>query len=90
MTVVTYDLDVEVKSAAAEGIIATVTSTAVDVTVNGQRVLAPPDFDSLLYFAADGVPIDVKISPDGIVGEVANWDSVKADLSSASDGKGRQ
>ena len=42
--------------------------------------LTPPDFDSLLYFAADGVPIDVEISPDGIVGAVANWDSIKSDL----------
>jgi hypothetical protein len=43
-------------------------------------VLSPPDFDSLLYVAADGVPIDVEISPDGIVGAVANWEGIKSDL----------
>jgi hypothetical protein len=80
VTVITYDLGVEIKSASAEGIVATVTSNAVDITVNGQRVLTPPDFDSLLYLAADGVPIDVKMSPDGIIDEVADWDSVKAAL----------
>lgn len=80
VTVITYDLDVAVTSASAEGIVATVTNTAVNVTVNGKRVLTAPDFDSLLYFAADGVPIDVEISPDGIVGAVANWETVKADL----------
>ena len=80
MTVINYDLDVGIKSASPEGIVATVTHTAVDVTVNGQRVLTPPDFDSLLYIAADGLPIDVEISADGIVGEVDDWDSVKATL----------
>jgi hypothetical protein len=80
VTVITYALDVAVKSAEPDGIVATVTSTAVDVTVNGKRVLSAPDFDSLLYFAADGLPIDVEISPDGIVGAVAEWETVKAEL----------
>jgi hypothetical protein len=80
VTVIAYDLAVGVKSAGAEGSIAVVTSSAIDVSVNGQRVLAPPDFDSLLYFAADGVPIDIEVSPDGIIGGVANWDAVKDHL----------
>jgi len=80
VTVITYDLEVGFKSAGADGLVATVTSTGVNVTVNGQRALVPPDFDSLLYFAADGVPIDIEISADGIVGAVADWDSVKADF----------
>jgi hypothetical protein len=80
VTIITYDLGVAVKSIAPGGITVTVTTTATNVTVNGQRVLAPPDFDSLLYVAAEGVPIDVEISPDGIVGAVANWDSIKSDL----------
>ena len=80
VTVIHSELAVEVKSVTAEEIVATVTNTAVNATVNGQRTLTPPDFDSLLYFAADGVPIDLKISADGIVGEVADWDRVKATL----------
>ncbi len=80
VTIIRHNLDVEVKSVSAEEIVATVTNTAVDTTINGQRTLTPPDFDSLLYFAADGVPIDLKINADGIVGEVADWDKVKATL----------
>ncbi len=80
VTVITYDLEVEFKSTAPEGLITTVTSTAVNATVNGQRVLSPTDFDSLLYFAAEGVPIDVEVSPNGIVGAISNWESTKSDL----------
>ena len=80
VTAVSYDLGVDIKSVTPEEIIATVTTSAVDVSVNGQRVLDPPDFDSALYLAADGIPIDVSISPDGIVGEVQDWDAVKATL----------
>lgn len=80
VTVITYDLEVGFKSASPDGLIATVTSTGVNVTVNGQRVLVAPDFDSLLYFAVDGVPIDIEISSDGIVGAVADWDGIKADF----------
>ncbi len=80
VTIIRHDLAVEVKSVSADEIVATVTNSAVDATVNGQRTLTPPDFDSLLYFAADGVPIDIKINADGIVGEVADWDKVKATL----------
>ena len=80
VTIIAYDLGMTVKSVGPEGAVATVTSSAVDVTVNGQRVLNPTDFDSLLYFAAEGVPFDVEVSPDGIIGAVANWDAVKADL----------
>jgi hypothetical protein len=79
-TVVRYDLAVEIKSVSPEGVVATVTTGTVDVSVDGKRVLAPPDFDSLIYAAADGVPMDVRISADGIVDAVLDWDKVKASL----------
>lgn len=80
VTVIAYDLAVEIKSTGPDGTVAAVTISTVDVTVNGQRVLTPPDFDSLLYLAAAGIPIEIEISPDGIVDQVGNWDSVKASL----------
>lgn len=80
VTVISYDLGVEIKSVSPEGIVATVTTSNVDVTVDRQRVLTPPDFDSVLYLAADGVPIDVAISANGIIGEVSDWDTVKTAL----------
>ncbi|MBN9021714.1 MAG: hypothetical protein J0H08_06410 [Rhizobiales bacterium] len=80
VTAVSYDLGVDIKSVTPEAIIATVTTTAVDVSVNGQRVLDPPDFDSALYLAAEGIPIDVSITPDGTVGDVQDWDALKATL----------
>lgn len=80
VTIISYELDVAIKSASPEEIVATVTHSAVDVTVNGQRVLTPPDFDSLLYMAADGLPLEVTLAPDGIVGEVDGWDSARATL----------
>ena len=80
VTVVSYSLDVTIKSASPEGTVATVTHSAVDVSVNGQRVLVPPDFDSLLYMAADGLPMEITLAADGIVGEVGDWDNVRATL----------
>lgn len=80
VTAVSYDLAVDIKSVTPDQIVATVTTSAVDLTVNGQRVLDPPDFDSALYLAAEGLPIDVSITPDGIVEEVEDWDSLKATL----------
>ncbi len=80
VTAVSYDLGVDIKSVTPEQIIATVTTSAVDMSVNGQRVLDPPDFDSALYLAATDIPIDVSLAPDGTVGEVQDWDALKATL----------
>jgi hypothetical protein len=80
VTAIGYDLDVAIKSVTPDAIVATVTTSAVDVSVNGKRVLDPPDFDSVLYFAADGLPIDIAIAPDGTVGDVIGWETLRGDL----------
>jgi hypothetical protein len=80
VTTISYDLAVAIKSVTPEAIIATVTTSAVDVNVNGQRMLDPLDFDSALYLAADGLPIDVAITPDGIVGDAEDWDTLRTTL----------
>lgn len=80
VTAISYDLGVTIKSVTPEAIIATVTTSAVDVNVAGQRVLDPPDFDSALYLAADGLPIDIAITPDGIVGDAEGWDALRTTL----------
>lgn len=80
VTAISYDLGVTIKSVTPDAIIATVTTSAVDVNLAGRRVLEPPDFDSALYLAADGLPIDIAITPDGIVGDAMNWDSLRTTL----------
>lgn len=80
VTTVSYDLGITVKSVTPDEIVATVTTSAVDVNVNGQRVLDPPDFDSALYLAADGIAINVAITPDGIVGDALDWETLKTTL----------
>ena len=80
VTAVSYDLGVTVKSVTPEAIMVSVTTSAVDLNVDGRRVLDPPDFDSAIYLAADGIPIDIAITPDGIVGDAEDWDSLRATL----------
>ncbi len=79
-TLVRYDFDVTIKSASPDGIVATVTNSGVDMSLDGTRMLTPPDFDSLLLLATDGLPADIELTPDGIVDKVADWDRLKAEL----------
>lgn len=80
VTVIRYNLDVGIKTADGERIVATVENRSVDVSIDGSRVLDPPDFDSLFYLAADGLALDVTLTPDGIVDSVEDWERVRAEL----------
>jgi hypothetical protein len=77
---VDYDLEFKVTAADENGFKATILNHRVNVAVDRQRVLTPPDFDSLLLLAIDGMTADVEIGTNGALVRVTNWDALRGEL----------
>lgn len=78
---VDYDLELKITEVDATGIRATVRSHGTNVAVDRQRIIAPPDFDSLVFLAADGLTAELEIAPDGGLVRVVNWEALRGELS---------
>ncbi|MCP4384862.1 MAG: hypothetical protein GY798_26190 [Hyphomicrobiales bacterium] len=77
---VEYELELTITSPKPDGFHAQVRSSRTNVMVNRQRVLDPPDFDSLLLVAVDGLTAELDITQQGAVAAVTNWDTLRAPL----------
>lgn len=77
---VDYELEFAVTAVDDDGISATVRNFGANVALDRQRVLTPPDIDSLLLQAVDGLTADIHINPDGSLDRVTNWDALRGDM----------
>ena len=74
---VDYEMELKITGVDDKGLSATVTNTGMNITIDRQRVLGPPDFDSLLLAALDGLTAEIEISADGAPVSVTNWQTLR-------------
>jgi hypothetical protein len=74
---VDYEMELKITGVAEQALSATVRNTGMNITIDRQRVVAPPDFDSLLLAALDGVTAELEISADGAPVRVTNWETLR-------------
>lgn len=77
---VDYELDLTVTRQTPDGFEAKVRSRGTNVVLDRQRVIAPPDFDSLLLLAVDGLTAELEITDQGAMAAVTNWSSLRGPL----------
>ncbi len=77
---VDYELEMKVTAVDENGISATVRNFGANVALNQKRVLTPPDLDSLLLQAVDGLTAEVHLNPDGALDRITNWDGLRDEL----------
>jgi len=77
---VDYEMELKIAGVADKGLSATVRNTGMNITIDRQRVLGPPDFDSLLLAALDGLTAELEISADGAPVRVTNWETLRPTL----------
>jgi len=77
---VDYQMELKVTGVEDKGLSATVRNTGMNITIDRQRVLGPPDFDSLLLAALDGLTAELEISSDGAPVRVTNWETLRPSL----------
>ncbi|WP_421723498.1 hypothetical protein [Bauldia sp.] len=77
---VDYELELRVTERQDDRFLAEVRNQRTNVTVNRQRVLAPPDFDSLLLLAIDGMTAELEMTDQGALVSVSNWDNLRQPL----------
>lgn len=75
-----YDLEMEITATDRTTISATVRNTGMNITVDGQRVLSPPDFDSLIFLTIDGLSAELELANDGALIRIANWESLRDEM----------
>ncbi len=77
---VDYELALKITGVEDKGVNATIRNTGMNITIDRQRVLGPPDFDSLLLAALDGLDADLEIGADGAPVRVTNWEALRPTL----------